>query len=86
MRKEVEQWIKTAESDFRTHDVTGERFSAAAFWCQQTAETALKAYYLHKIKDEIPKIHSLIYLAKKTEVPKQFYPFLRDLTPRFVTT
>ncbi len=88
MRREVEQWIKTAESEFQTaeHDVKGERFSAAAFWCQQAVEKALKAFSLHKIRDEIPKVHSLIYLAKATEVPKQFHPFLRDLTPRFVTT
>jgi HEPN domain-containing protein len=49
-------------------------------------EKALKALFLTQTKGEVPQSHSLIYLASNTSVPKQWYSFLRQLTPKFVDT
>ena len=88
MRKEVEEWIKTADQDFDNakYVFDGTRFSLAAFLCQQSVEKALKALFVHKKKADVPRSHSLIFLAKQTGVPRQFHPFLRELTPAFIDT
>lgn len=88
MRTEIEQWLKKAERDFSDARFVfaGKRFSLTAFLCQQSVEKALKALFLFEKKEDIPKSHSLIYLAKQTTIPKKYHPFLRELTPAFIDT
>ncbi len=88
MRKEIQAWINQADDDFdgAEFNFNGRKFYIAAFLCQQAAEKALKALFLEEKKGEVPQSHSLIYLASNTSVPKEFYSFLKELTPKFVDT
>lgn len=88
MRKEVQNWWDQAEDDFDGAEFTfhGKRYYIAAFLCQQAVEKALKALFLHEKRGEVPQSHSLIYLATNTSVPRRFYSFLRELTPKYVDT
>ncbi len=63
---EVQQWIKIAESDFRTAELllkTEEEspFEAICFHAQQCAEKYLKALLVHHSID-FPKTHDLVML------------------------
>lgn len=88
MRKEVQNWLDQAADDFDAAEfnLRGGKYYVAAFLCQQAVEKALKALFLSEKKGEVPQSHSLIYLATNTGVPKRFYSFLRELTPKYVDT
>lgn len=88
MREEVHNWLLQGEEDFDTAKLcfTGKKYYMTAFLCQQTVEKALKALFLHKNKGLVPQSHSLIYLAENTNIPKNFYSFLKQLTPKFIDT
>jgi len=88
MKEEIKNLIEQAEKDF---EVAQKNFNLAeyyisAFLCQQAIEKILKAYFVVKKGKSAGTTHSLIYLAKETNVPKQFYDFLGSLTPEFITT
>ena len=88
MREEIKNLIEQAEKDFevakKNFDI-GEYY-ISAFLCQQAIEKILKAYFAIKKGKSAGATHSLIYLAKETQVPKEFYDFLGSLTPEFITT
>ena len=88
MRKEIQNWFDQSKDDFdgAEYNFDGEKFYIAAFLCQQAVEKALKALFLYEKKGEVPQSHSLIYLATNTTIPKTFYSFLKELTPKFVDT
>lgn len=88
MRKEIKVWLDQSDDDFdgAEFNFNGEKFYIAAFLCQQAVEKALKALFLKEKKGEIPQSHSLIYLAINTGIPKEYYSFLKELTPKFVDT
>ena len=88
MREEIKRWFEQSKDDFETakFNFNGKKFYIAAFLCQQAVEKALKALFLYERKGEVPQSHSLIYLASNTSVPKKFYSFLRELTPKFIDT
>ena len=67
MREETKNWLKQAEMDFETAkgNVEIKKYYATAFFCQQTAEKALKAMALEKLR-EPARSHNLLELAKKT--------------------
>ncbi len=88
MRKEIENWWTQANRDLITAQNSFESgdYYASVFWCQQSIEKALKAYFM-VIKQESPGVtHSLLFLAKETKVPKEFMDFLVKLTPEFIAT
>lgn len=88
MRTEIQNWLQQALDDFdgAVYNFNGKKYYIAAFLCQQAVEKALKALFLYEKKGEVPQSHSLIYLATNTSVPKEFYSFLKELTPKFVDT
>jgi HEPN domain-containing protein len=55
------------------------------FFAQQSAEKALKSLCLVRLK-EIPKGHSIIYLAQKLKVPIGMLSGIRDLNPEYLVT
>lgn len=85
MRTEIKNWWEQANHDLGTAKILLEnkRFDAASFYCQQSLEKALKAYSLLKKRESPGHIHSLIKLAKFTELPEKFHKFLRRLSPEY---
>jgi HEPN domain-containing protein len=88
MRKEIERWWEQAKRDFQTakNCMKSKDFYASVFFCHQTVEKGLRALYLLQKSASPGTTHSLLYLAKETNIPQKFLPFLKELTPEFVIT
>ena len=71
MVNDIIKWLKQAEADLKTakHSFKSEDYYAAAFWCQQAVEKALKYVILTNGK-EIIRTHDVLFLGKKAELPK----------------
>ena len=61
-------------------------YYASVFFTHQAVEKILKAYFMNKLSRSPGKTHSLIYLAREAEVPREHFSLLQALTPEFVTT
>lgn len=87
MREEVKNWWLQAKADLISakNCITSKDYYLGVFSCQQAVEKALKALCLIKIR-EIPKGHSIIYLAQKIKVPKEMFSGIRDLNPEYLIT
>jgi HEPN domain-containing protein len=85
MREEIERWFLQAKEELDTAKISFDsaKWFAAAFWCQQSVEKALKALFLLRKKESAVTTHSLIFLGKEVGVPAEFYEFLRDLTKEY---
>lgn len=85
MRPEIERWFLQAVEELDTAKVcfNGRKWFAAAFWCQQAAEKALKALYLFKKKESPGTTHSLTFLGRELGVPTEFWNLLRELTKEY---
>lgn len=88
MRKEVEEWWKQALKDLESAEknLRIEEYYLTAFLCQQSVEKALKALYIHKLKESPGATHSLITLGRRVNIPDEYYNVLRRLSPDFVIT
>ncbi|VVB61006.1 HEPN domain protein [uncultured archaeon] len=88
MRKEVENWIKQAEADLKTSRdcLNSKNYYAGAFFAEQCAEKALKAYFVFSKNDTAPKTHNLFELAMAVSLPKELIPIARKLTPDFIVS
>ena len=84
MREEINNWIVQARHDLEVaeHSLKGNFFDAATFYSQQTVEKGLKAVILYKTKEK-PIGHSLIYLGKLADIPKEFISKLKKLSPQY---
>jgi len=84
-RRDVRLWWEQARHDLGTaeHNLTGGRYDAAIFYCEQAAEKALKALTIHAKRIPPGPTHSLIALGRQCRVPKQFSAFLRTLTSEY---
>ncbi|MFP3949630.1 MAG: HEPN domain-containing protein [Candidatus Micrarchaeia archaeon] len=88
MRKEAENWLKQAESDFKNAKflVSKKAYDLVAFLSHQVAEKSLKAYIIEK-KRELPfKGHNLKEYGEDAECPMEISIFLRDLTPHYIVS
>lgn len=88
MREEVKNLLEQARKDLEVAEKNFKinEYYISAFLCQQSIEKALKAFFILKKGKSAGQTHSLIYLAKETGVPREFYSFLGSLTPEFITT
>ncbi len=88
MREEATKWWKQALEDLDTakYNASGNKYYAAAFFCHQAVEKALKALYLAREKELPGRTHSLIALARKLEVPQRYHRFLKELTAEYVVS
>ena len=88
MREETKNLIEQAKKDLEVAEKNFnlEEYYMTAFLCQQCTEKILKAFFIITNGRSAGQTHSLIYLAKETNVPKEFYDFLGSLTPEFITT
>ncbi|MFB6226648.1 MAG: HEPN domain-containing protein [Candidatus Paceibacteria bacterium] len=88
MREEIKKWLQQSNEDYEAaeYNFDGGKYYISAFLCQQSIEKALKAFYLSRHQGMAPQSHSLIYLAKSSELPEKYHSFLRELTPKFIDT
>lgn len=85
--KEHEEWMAQADKDLDTakYNLMGGKKEAGFFFLQQSAEKALKAVYIRKVK-ELIKIHDLFLIAKKLDAPKEILEYCKKLTPAYQYT
>ncbi len=88
MRSDAELWWKQAVRDLETarHCREAGDYYATAFFCQQSAEKALKAFYIESKLESSGPGHSLVYLGRETGVPREQLTFLRELNPEYIVS
>lgn len=86
MRREIAHWWEQAQEDLDTarHNVAGGKYYAAAFFCHQAAEKALKALHMAQSREPPPPTHSLHALGTLVGAPPGLRSFLRQLTAEYV--
>lgn len=84
----IGRWFAQAKRDFASakNSFASKDYYIAVFLCQQAVEKALKAQIMQAKRISDVESHSLIYLAKLANLPKQFYPLMRELTPQYTLT
>jgi HEPN domain-containing protein len=84
-RRDVRLWWEQARHDLETaeHNLAGDRYDAAIFFCQQAVEKALKALTIQNKRHSAGPTHSLITLGRLCGVPKKYSTFLRTLTSEY---
>jgi len=87
MRKEAQNFLKQGKRDFITgeNNIKSKDYYFAVFAFQQATEKSLKGLWIIK-KKEIPKTHSIIFLSKGLNIPKEFETGIRDLNPEYLMT
>lgn len=87
MREEVKNCWKQAQEDKKTAEanIDTARYYASVFFSQQSAEKALKAYYIHSLK-KLPQTHNLMELARDLKASAKILSAARELNPEYLTT
>ncbi len=84
--EDSKKWMDLSERDMETakknKDI--EEYEAAAFFCHQAAEKALKAVYISKYKN-LKKTHDLFLLAEEVNA-EELKEVCRELTPAYLYT
>jgi len=85
MRQEAKTWWEQAKSDLKTahHSFDAKDFDWSCFQAQQSVEKAFKALYLQEFA-ELRKVHDLVFLAQKLQVPSDYIPFCAWLNKVYV--
>jgi HEPN domain-containing protein len=85
MRAEIKNWWEKALGDLDTAKILfrNSKYEDSAFFCQQAVEKGLKALLL-KEKGRIEKIHDLVNLGRKVEIPDNFLEYAKELTLAYV--
>jgi HEPN domain-containing protein len=88
MRKEAENFLKQAESDFKNAKILmgSGGYDLVAFLSHQIAEKAIKAYIIVKKEESPPKTHNLKEFGDFADVPVKISFSLRDLTPHYIVS
>ena len=85
MRKEVFDWLNSAEDDLETAEVLFKQkvYYASAFYSQQAAEKSLKAAYISKFR-KIAVKHNIIGLSRELSAPDEIQSACKKLNPHYV--
>lgn len=85
MKEEVKRWFAQALNDFDiAKTLFGlKKFSHSSFFCQQSAEKALKALLL-ELESELVKTHDLVLLARRLGAPEEIIGLCKELAPVYV--
>ena len=69
MREEIKNLWEQTEKDFEVAEKNFKikEYYVSAFFCQQSVEKTLKAFFMIKKGKSAGPTHSLIYLAKETK-------------------
>ncbi|MBI5884776.1 HEPN domain-containing protein [archaeon] len=87
VRKEVLDWLNSAEDDLNTAETLYREkiYYASAFYCQQAAEKALKAAFINEFKKSIQS-HNLVEISRELKAPEEIISACRKLNPHYVQT
>lgn len=87
MREEVRDLLTQAREDYITAEanIGIQRYYAAVFFCQQAAEKALKALYIHQLRKDT-RTHNLIKLSRALEAPGDVIEASMELNPDYLVT
>ncbi|MBI3035239.1 HEPN domain-containing protein [Candidatus Woesearchaeota archaeon] len=85
MKEEVKRWWKKAKDDLKKAKILfdNKKYDGSAFFCQQAAEKGLKAVML-KEKNKILKIHDLVELGKRVNLPQNLINYCKELTLAYI--
>lgn len=84
---ESKKWLIQARRDLLTaaHTIQSKDYYASVFFSQQAAEKCLKALYIKKF-NELPKVHDLVFLAKKLFLPEDLTAQCDKLSKVYIET
>ncbi len=91
MKSETRAWLKRAAEDLQAAEALFQLdlFAQEIYYCQQTAETLLKAFWVEQSPAGVPpRTHDLVYLAKNLSVavlPERL-EFLQKLAAQYIPT
>jgi HEPN domain-containing protein len=87
MKEEIARWRRLSEDDFNSAKINFDNklYYVCAFLCQQSVEKALKCVLLKKSK-RIIKIHDLIILGKKVNLPSDILQKCEALNAVYLET
>ncbi|MBI3893865.1 MAG: HEPN domain-containing protein [Candidatus Wallbacteria bacterium] len=88
VRLDAELWWKQGVRDLETarHCRQSGDHYAAAFFCQQSAEKALKGIYIELKRESSGPGHSLVFLGKQLGADRELLTFFRELNAEYVAT
>lgn len=88
LRPETKLWWAQAKRDFRIaeRNHANRDYEVSVFYCEQSAQKALKALLLHRTSQMPPKIHNLVELGRLVGIGRPMRDFLADLTPHYMIT
>lgn len=87
MKKEVKNWWSRALNDWNVAkaNLKIKKYNASSFFSHQAIEKALKALYIKRF-NKIIKIHNLVTLAKKLELPSDLIDACDRVNPIYLET
>lgn len=82
---DYKEWLRLARQDLESAKIVFKQklYYVVAFLLHQALEKGLKALYIRKFEILI-KIHNLIFLAKKLDLPKKFLNTFRRVNPFYI--
>src|SRR3989338_8714674 len=85
VNEEVSLWIEQAKSDLDAaqYNLEGKKLSVVALLTEQCVEKALKSLFLKK-NGTIPKVHDLVFLAKKLDLPEKLFQYCKQISPLYM--
>ena len=80
MNEEVKYWTELSEYDIKTAEamLQSKRFLYVGFMAHQAIEKILKAYFVNVTGETAPLSHSLSFLAKRSDIYKNFSEEQKD--------
>ncbi len=85
--EEAKEWLKKALKDLRAarKSLNSKEYEWASFQSQQSAEKALKAFYIKKFR-RLWKIHDLVEIGKKINAPTNILELCDELNPNYIAS
>lgn len=87
VHEEIKLWLEQSSDDFKAakYNFKGSQFHVTALLVQQAVEKGLKALFIHKF-GEVPKVHDLVFLAKRLEIPEKLLRYCKKISPFYIET
>jgi len=82
--EDFKKWIEQAKRDIKIaeYNLNGNFFESSIFYCQQAVEKSLKAIFI-KREGKLLKIHDLVILGRKTNLPNEFLKKISGLNSAY---